>query len=229
MFTGFWYQNGSKNASKIAPKIDLRAQVTLGCILVTFWFPFGALCLTFGVLWLPFGAPWLAFGSLWLLFGALWFPFGTLWLHINSFWLRLAPFWLHFATFSLLWLSFCTLFPPFSSLFLLLRFAVDVPFLIYKAQHARPVVACDVDPPAPFHGARGVSDQTQTSADSKSLFRTPPCPPTRPGSSHFADPCASNVRFLALFLHIENSLKIRRFKKHPKISKSDPQAPQCRF
>ena len=30
-----------------------------------------------------------------------------------------------------------------------MRFVVDVPFLIYKAQHARPVVACDVDPAAP--------------------------------------------------------------------------------
>ena len=56
-----------------------------------------------------------------------------------------------------------------------------------------------------------------------------PRPARRPASknqsgSPCADPCASDVRFLAHFLQIENSSKIRRLKKHPKISKCDPRS-----
>ena len=166
-------------------KSTFAPKVTLGCTLVTFWLPFGALWLTFNSLWLPFGAPWLAFGNLWLVFGALWLPFGTLWFHFVSFWLHYASFWIHFAAFSLLWFPFGTLFALFSLLLLILRFVVDVPFLIYKAQHARPVVACDVDPPPPASGRAGTACWNHPRfLQISELFRlqkprqAPPLPPT---------------------------------------------------
>ena len=46
-----------------------------------------------------------------------------------------------------------------------------LPFLIYKAQHARPVVACDADPPPPARRGQGVPNQSANSDESAWLCR----------------------------------------------------------
>ena len=71
-------------------------------------------------------------------------------------------------------------------------------------------------------GARGVSDTSADFCRLQSLRRTPPYPPTAPGMIAFADPQTQNFRFLADFLPIENSSKIRPLKTRPKTSKVGP-------
>ena len=67
------------------------------------------------------------------------------------------------ASFGSLLASFGSLLAPFGSIqgvtyTKTVYFTSFLPFLIYKAQHARPVVACDVDPPPPACRGQGVPD-----------------------------------------------------------------------
>ena len=103
-------------APKWLQKSTVAPKATLGCILLTFWLPFGTLYLTFGALWLPFGALGsllVAFGSFWppfcsllvpfgyilVPFGFILFPFGFTVLPFRSSGSLLAPFSRHFHSF----------------------------------------------------------------------------------------------------------------------------------
>ena len=61
-------------------------------------------------------------------------------------------------------------------------------------------------------------------SDSKSLFRTPPCPPILRMGCSISDHRTANVSFSAHFLHLGNSSKIRCLSKPPKISKIRPRS-----
>ena len=70
---------------------------------------------------------------------------------------------------------------------------------------------------------------TQTSADSKSLLRTPPCPPTRPGGSPFSDPRSIFSIFLVAFCRSKIHRKTDPSNSTPKSRKCNPERPKVDF
>jgi hypothetical protein len=81
----------------------------------------------------------------------------------------------------------------------------------------------------PVPRARGVSDQIQTSADSKSLFRTPPCPPTCALSAQFPNMGPKMFRFRLTFCTSKIHENPTPPKTPPNLKNPTPERPKLDF